>query len=272
MILAKNEGGLGILDFLCKSQSILVKSFTKLFLIDSSITFMVDFYSFIRIGQLFNKLDDPGNVSYAGTIYYQQIIEIIQKCIHVKGFPRLNANEIYHNILSKSRPTIEVNHPVHQRKNIWTSLSTKIILPKERDTLLKFLHNVLPTKVRLKQMKRIHCSKCEYCGQEETNTHIVYHYPMVKEVVQWFTNIINNYCNLNIPDFSSLLYLEIPKLERRVKNTCIFLISTYVVCMWHMKQNQRSAQVTIRYIKGQILQKHKYMKYAMNNKISYMLT
>ena len=42
--------------------------------------------------------------------------------------------------------------------------------------------------------------------------------------------------------------------------------------MWHMKQNHRSAQVTIRYIKGQILQKHKYMKYAMNNKISYMLT
>ena len=182
--MAKNEGGLGILDILYKSQSILVKSFTKLFLNDSSITFMADFYNFIRIGQLFNKPDDPGNVSYTGTIYYQQIIEIIQKCIHVKGFPRLNANEIYHNILPKTRPTIEVNHPVHQWKNIWTNLSTKIILPKERDTLFKFLHNVLPTKVRLKQMKRIQCSKCEYCGREETNTHFEYHCPMVKEVVR----------------------------------------------------------------------------------------
>ena len=134
----------------------------------------------------------------------------------------MNANEIYHNILPKIRPTIEVNHPVHQWKNIWTNLSTKIILPKERDTLFKFLHNVLPTKVRLKQMKRIQCSKCEYCGQEETNTHIVYHCPMVKDVVRWFTNTINNYCNLNIPDFSSLLYLEIPKLERRVKTPVSF--------------------------------------------------
>ena len=89
-------------------------------------------------------------------------------------------------------------------------------------------------------MKRIQCSKCEYCGQEETNTHIVYHCPMVKDVVRWFTNTINNYCNLNIPDFSSLLYLEIPKLERRVKNTCIFLTSTYIVCCLYVAYETKS--------------------------------
>ena len=154
LTMSKCEGGLGILDILYKSQSILVTSFIKLFLNESSITFMVEYYNFMRLGQLFNRYNSPNTVSYTGNVYYQQIVKIIQKCIHVRGFPELNAKKIYDTIMPNGKPMIETYHPNYQWKEIWNNLTSKVILPKEREILFKFHHEVLPTKKRLKQMKK----------------------------------------------------------------------------------------------------------------------
>ena len=100
LMLSKYEGGLGVTDISHKSRSILVSSFIKFYLSDSSMGFIADYYNFIRLGQLLNKNTDPGNVSYTGTVYYKHIVETIQKCIHIKGFPVINAKQIYFNILT----------------------------------------------------------------------------------------------------------------------------------------------------------------------------
>ena len=52
--LPKDEGGMGVIDILYKSQSILATSFIKMYFNDFKITFMSDYYNHIRIGQLFN--------------------------------------------------------------------------------------------------------------------------------------------------------------------------------------------------------------------------
>ena len=83
LTLAKQEGGLGIIDIFYKSQSILVSSFTKCYLNENGVKCLMDYYNNVRCAQLLNITTSPEQVSYTGTIYYREIIPIIQRCIHV---------------------------------------------------------------------------------------------------------------------------------------------------------------------------------------------
>ena len=111
---------------------------------------MSDYYNYIRIGQLFNINNENRTVSYTGTPYYRQIIETIRKCIHIRGFPILNAKQIYAKIMPENKPIIETYYPTYQWNYIWGNLSSVFILLKEREVLFKFLHEVLPTKKETK--------------------------------------------------------------------------------------------------------------------------
>ena len=62
--LPKHEGGLGIIDILYKSQSILVRSFIKMYLSQSNISFMAEYYNSLRVGQLFDTNTHCNMVSY----------------------------------------------------------------------------------------------------------------------------------------------------------------------------------------------------------------
>ena len=143
LCLPKNEGGLGVIDISYKSQSILTTSFLKLYNSDYKITFMSDYYNYIRIGRILNINNEPNAVSYTGTPYYTQIIEIVRKCFHVRGFPVLNAKQMYVKILPENKPLVEFNYQTYQWKNIWKNVCSILILPKEREILFKFLHEVL---------------------------------------------------------------------------------------------------------------------------------
>ena len=103
-----------MIDILYKSQNILATSLIKLYFNDFKITFMSDYYNYIRIGQLFNINNENRTVSYTGTPYYRQIIETIRKCIHIRGFPILNVKQIYSKILPENKPIIETYYPTYQ--------------------------------------------------------------------------------------------------------------------------------------------------------------
>ena len=113
---------------------------------------MADYYNYVRIGHLFNIVNDPGTVFYNGTPYYRQVIDITRKCIHVLGFPTVNAKQIYDTIFPENKPTMEACYQTYQWKCIWKNLCSLFILPKERQVLFKFLHEVLPIKKRLKEI------------------------------------------------------------------------------------------------------------------------
>ena len=68
-----------MIDILYKSQNILATSLIKLYFNDFKITFMSDYYNYIRIGQLFDINNDNRTVAYTGTPYYRQIKETIKK-------------------------------------------------------------------------------------------------------------------------------------------------------------------------------------------------
>ena len=191
---------------------------------------------------------------------------MVQRIIHVRGFPQLSTNQIYDTILPSIQPTIEMAYPNYDWKLIWKNMPSKCILIKEREIFYKFMHEILPTKKRLKEMKKIQCAECDACGQEESQLHIVFDCPEINEIVQWFTNVVRKYCNVNTVNFMDLLFTGLSSIECGSRNIFLSLISTYIFCMWNMRQTHTNVHVTIRYIKSQIHQKNKHLKLALGKK------
>ena len=75
-----------------------------------------------------------------------------------------------------------------------------------------------------------------------------------------------------MPNFLKILFLEIPKMTQKVTNTCISLIATYISCMWNVRDSNMDTNTVIKYIKGEILIKHRYLVYAIDDKMSDMAT
>ena len=171
-----------------------------------------------------------------------------------------------------SKPTIEAFYQNYQWKNIWKNLVSVFVLPKEREVIYKFLHEVLPTRKRLKEMKKVPSSSCMYCGQEESNIHLVYCCPVTNGIIIWLGNLLRKYCSIDNINYMKILFLDLPKLGKKEKNICLFLVTTYIVCIWNLKDNRSSLPIVIKHIKGKIIQKNRYLRYAIGDKYDNMVT
>ena len=206
LTLPKQEGGLGIIDIFYKSQSIMASSFIKYYNNANGIICLMDYYNNLRCAQLLDIRTDPHEVSYIGTEYYKEIIPIIRKCIHVRGFPYLTSKLIYSKIMPSNKPTIESHYILYNWSSIWKSLSSPFILIYERETLFKYLHEILPTNKRLKDIRSIASPKCDYCEHEESNIHFVFQCERHIEVISWFKRLLERFCNIENPQMIKLFF------------------------------------------------------------------
>ena len=245
----------------------LLSSFLKAYLNEDGIHYLLDYYNYIRTQQLLNRTSEPMQVSYIGTEYYREIITIVQRCTQIREFPLISAKSICDNIMQNHRPTIEGHYGLCNWKLVWTNLCSVLVLPNERETLYRYLHEILPTKKRLKDIRIIASSVCDYCTQEETNTHVVYQCERYIDSVAWFRRVLQVYCDVSDPQMIRLSFLETPKLSRKSRNATVFFLSTYIVGMWQARGNNMDQHVCVIYIKGKIIQKIRLIKYLLGDKI-----
>ena len=271
LTLNKSEGGLGVIDIYNKSKSILVSSFIKLYNSENGVRYLVEYYTDMRIAQLLNRTSNTEQVSYIGTEYYREIIPIVQKCTKLKGFPQITAKLIYEQIRETCRPTIESLYGLYNWDSIWKNLSSVFVVINERETLYKYLHEILPTKKRLKDITISTSSTCDYCTYEESNTHVVYQCEKYIDVVHWFRGILQKFCGLRNPQFIKLSFLDIPKVDKKCKNAMLMLMSTFIVSIWQARQSNMSSNVSLNYIKGKFLQKKRQLTYIFGDKIESVL-
>ena len=143
----------------------------------------------------------------------------------------------------------------------WNNLNSRFILLKERGSLYKYLHEILPTKKSFKEIRSIASSVCDYCTQEECNSHLVYKCERYKEVVTWFKGVLQKYTDIYDPQLNKLSFLETPKLNHKSKNAKIMLLSTHIFCIWYARQFQTHQYACLKYIK------RKYATEAKVNRI-----
>ena len=271
LTLPKHEGGLGIVDVYFKSRCILASSFIKYYHNENGIRCIIDYYNNIRCARLLRIYTNPHDVSYIGNEYYSEIIPIIRKCIRVRGFPYLTAKQIYQEIIPKCKPTIENCYGLYNWSSIWKNISSKYILLNEREIMYKYLHEILPTRKRLKDIRVLESSMCDHCTQEESNTHFVYQCERHSEVVIWFKNLLRKYCQLDNPQLIKLCFLVVPKIDKKSKNATIMLMSTFIVSMWQVRDSNMNQNVVKRFIKRKLFQKQQSMKYIFGNKMENIL-
>ena len=135
----------------------------------------------MRLNPIFNILELPINTSVVKSKFYDNIVTLVRKFIHVKNFPHISSLNMYIFLLPYCKPTSESLLNV-KWKTIWKNLNYKYVNIHVRDIVFKFLHNILTTKNRLFQIKRSDSPLCSLCNVVEDKVHMFIECRKVKYV------------------------------------------------------------------------------------------
>ena len=231
----KENGGLGLLNIYQKSKSIFVSTMIKSFL-TSNEEDLIRFYVSTKIGYLFNIKNKPRIVSKVNTPYFEFAIDTIKKCKNNKKFPKINSKDIYEILVTKVIPSIVSKYDFNW-PNIWKHLNFKYINVNDRNVMFKFIYEILPTNKRLHQITIGESLLCEECEMEDTNSHRFYHCYKVQDCLKWLKRVIYYICGIKVNSLLKILYLDIPKIEKRNMNSMCIIITCYISCIWRSREN-----------------------------------
>ena len=237
LTLSKESGGLGLVDIYTKAKCVFSYRLMIQFLQDLNQTSILAYYNAMTINPIFKIRTMPQNVSYVNAPYFPQGIDYIRKSIHLRNFPNIKSKDIYESISEKCPPTIQQKYPFNNWKNIWQNLTSQIISVRNREILFKYLHGILPNKVRLKQIGLSASNLCNQCQVPETNKHMVYQCEDITEVKDFLIRLLRHLGFLEV-EMEKLIIMDLPKLDKKLKCSTIFILSIYVVTIWYGRTNK----------------------------------
>ena len=261
-------GGLSVTNILIKSESIFACRMLKQFMIDENQLSLVTYFNSVRVNPMINIRTLPRNVAYVSTSYYNKGITTIRKCLRLNSFPNISSRIIYSHLLVKQSPKIEEKYPIYNWKYIWRNLHFKFIQINMREVMFKYLHEILPNKCRLKQIRRSNDDLCERCVVPETNIHMIYYCQDVLLPKRFLIELLLHCCvgEINLLKF---MFLDISKRNKKCKNTIIILIVIYISSVWYGRKNRR--QIEKIYTSG-ILSHLKTLKKLLGDTITEVFT
>ena len=90
------------------------------------------------------------------------------------------------------------------------------------------MHNILPTKKRLFQIKQKKSECCSICNVQENNVHMFVECDKIKELSKYFINVIKYLCDIRYIDMNKLIYLNFPLKNKKEINTVAILLASYL--------------------------------------------
>ena len=103
----KQEGGLGIINCLIKSQIIMLNSFIKCIIDDDYCNSLQLYYSYIRMHNIMPLEYSIHNAALTLTPYYENIYNTIKKVLHIPGYPIIPKKRAYMSLLPKEKSYTE---------------------------------------------------------------------------------------------------------------------------------------------------------------------
>ena len=234
----KKLGGLSVINILTKADSIFACRMLKQFLIDINQFSLITFYNAVRVNPFINIRTLPRNVSYTSTPYYNKGILTIRKCLKMNTFPNISSKQTYSHLLEIHPPRIQDKYPLYDWKYIWKNLHFKYIPVNVREIMFKYLHEILPNKHRLKQIRRSTDDLCDICELPETNIHMVYHCTGIALPKKFLNNLLTH-CRVGEINLLKFMFLDISKRNKKLKNTVIILTVLYISSIWYGRKNKR---------------------------------
>ena len=166
---------------------------------------------------------------------------------------------------------VEMKYPRHDWSNIWKCVNFKWINVNDRPIIYKYIHEIIPTNKRLAQIRCRNNSNCDTCNQEDTIKHKFYECFIIQECLCWVRRLVVYLCgiNTNHEQFYRFMSFDIPKVNIKVKNTLIIIISSCIACIWYNRTNLDS----IFYIlKAKIIRDQKLNMKFLGDKASRAFT
>merc|ERR1712240_220654 len=252
-----------VFNIFVKSECLFACRMLKQFLGNEDQTSLIAYYNAIRLNPLVNINTLPRNVSFTSTPFYDKGISTIRKCLKINSFPNISSKITYVHIMNHPVPKIQEKYPLHNWKGIWKNLQFKYIPVNVREVLFKYIHEILPNKHRLKQIRRSIDDLCGNCNRPETNIHMVYYCRGIELPKRLFENLLTH-CDTGEYNLLKLFFLDISKREKKKKNTVILLITLYISSVWYGRANK--TQIANIYISF-ILNHLRLLKLLLGNSI-----
>ena len=232
----KNQGGLGLLDIYHKARSIFVNTTIKNFLYAKENNIM-KYYIENKVNQIFGIQSVQNKNKNKSATYYEYAIDLIEKCKNIKDFPKIKSKMIYEKLKPDIKATIEINYPNYDWNEIWKNVNFRFLNINDRPIIYKYCHGIITTNKRLHQFRIRNDSLCEHCQIEDSIIHRFYHCQTVRESLSWLKKAISYLCGINCNDLSRIIFLELPKIDNRSKNTLCIIICTFIACVWFERNN-----------------------------------
>ena len=202
------NGGLGVMNVFYKAQSILISTFLKQFLNSLENESIIKYYCAIRLNPIFNIRDLPLNVSYVCPKYLEDLVQLTRKIIHIPKFPNIKSPTIYSTFLPEVQASGNQVRTTNWKRS-WKLMNFANMDIHERETMFKFLHNILTTKKQLYQIKHADSPLCEKCHVNEDIKHMFSECNKVNIVRDYFEVLLKDVCGIECRDINKIRYCDI---------------------------------------------------------------
>ena len=92
----------------------------------------------------------------------------------------------------------------------------------------------------------------------------------VQGCIRVMYKILFYFCNLDFKDnLLKLMFLEFPRIDRKIQNTLCIIISSYISCIWY---NREDANFLIYKLKAKIIREQKYHKLMLKDRMHNLFT
>ena len=239
---SRKEGGLGIINWLLKSQVILLNSFIRSIINEDYHNPFMYFYCYIRMHNILDMEYSIHDASLTMTPYYEIIYGLIQNVLHIPSFPVVSNTNLYKFILPRENSYAETHYPTFNWKQSWKNFCSTIFNPFEKEIIYKHLHICLATNQRLSIMNLSTARSCTNCSEnvDHTALHMFYECENVKPLFQWLLRIFYNICNFRPRSNIKCIYFDTIYTSSNQKNMCNMFLYIYIVILWKTrKENLR---------------------------------
>ena len=211
-------------------------------------------------------------MSFVGTPYYNKSIETVRMCKKVDGFPNVSSRSIYkylNGVENTSVALVEEKYSIFNWEEIWKNISFKVINSYDRTTIYKYIHEILPNRYRLYNIKKIPSPNCNHCDREENNMHMLYFCNEIRDLVNWFRKLLMLCLGSTNLSMIKLLVYDTTAMNRKKKNTVSILVTNYICTVWNNRDNPGDK---LFLLKKKIMQQHNTSQFVLKEKMSKMFT
>jgi len=247
--LPAEEGGLGLIEASAKASSVNLNSIRKnLFSKSKQMEYLLGYEA------KFIKSPEPGPKKETTPLFFKQILKKAKKMKQNNPdltWTEINAKKIYELLVKVTKPKIFNNNPTNNYQLTLRNINKINHLPETKEFLFQFMHNILPTKVRLKRCRANIETDCAHCEDTPEDREHILRCPSSKAAITWMMNQIAKITDseaLNNLTVQQILYLDFNINDKKENTKVAWITAHFCLTLWKERKINKTNQISFKTI------------------------